>query len=353
MWRFASRVGGRIALASCRVGQTRGLAVGAVAVNAAGLAWCDAEEDRLYEEAKIKVYERWRSSATRAKEANAEGHKDEAERCFRAAVSDAELFTSRDPRLASSLNNLADFLRLEKRYAESAPLYARAVACFQKALGRDHPLLGLALHNQASLLVEMGELELAMPAFERSLKVKTRAFGAEHEECAKTLFHMAKLCTLQKQPERAEQLYSDALSIALIKDGVAGARPCRWRLQQSLVRMESSNGADAEQLHKTAVEQARAAGKPLVHVYEAYAKFLSAAGHNEPAMEMLDNALSSVKAEQHKVAILLRMARVCENKNQLLDRAVALVDASQVLQAEEKHAQLERIAIERKREGGN
>ena len=56
MWRFASRVGGRIALASCQVGQTRGLAVGAVAVNAAGWAWCDAEEDRLYEEAKIKVY---------------------------------------------------------------------------------------------------------------------------------------------------------------------------------------------------------------------------------------------------------------------------------------------------------
>ena len=119
MWRFASRLGGRIALASCRVGQTRGLAVGAVAVNAAGLAWCDAEEDRLYEEAKIKVpclhpitssydpawlqvYERWRSSATRAKEANAEGHKDEAERCFRAAVSDAELFTSRDPRCAQT-----------------------------------------------------------------------------------------------------------------------------------------------------------------------------------------------------------------------------------------------------------
>ena len=41
--------------------------------------------------------------------------------------------------------------------------------------------------------------------------------------------------------------------------------------------------------------------KNCLAVYEAYAKFLSAAGRNEPAMEMLDNALSSVKAEQQKV----------------------------------------------------
>ena len=47
------------------------------------------------------------------------------------------------------------------------------------------------------------------------------------------------------------------------------------------------------------------------------------------------------------------MARACESKNQLFDRAIALVNASQVLQEEEKHAQLERIAIERKREAGN
>ena len=67
------------------------------------------------------------------------------------------------------------------------------------------------------------------------MQVKTRAFGAEHEECAKTLFHMAKLCTLQKQPERAEQLYSDALSIALVSQAhlrhvsLVGFADQRWR----------------------------------------------------------------------------------------------------------------------------
>ena len=38
---------------------------------------------------------------------------------------------------------------------EAAPLYKRAVAAWEKALGPDHPLVATGLNNQAELLRQM------------------------------------------------------------------------------------------------------------------------------------------------------------------------------------------------------
>ena len=59
------------------------------------------------------------------------------------------------------------------------------------------------------------------------------------------MFHMAKLCTLQKQPQRAEQLYSAALSIALVSEthlrhvSLVGFVDQRWRSWGSLMSVSS------------------------------------------------------------------------------------------------------------------
>ncbi len=68
-----------------------------------------------------------------------EGNYVEGEKHFRAALKAAEGFGPEDPRLAASLGGLAEVLRLQGRYAEAEPLYKRALAINEMALGPEHP----------------------------------------------------------------------------------------------------------------------------------------------------------------------------------------------------------------------
>jgi len=68
-----------------------------------------------------------------------QGNYAEAEEHWKAALKEAENFGPQDPRLATSLNNLAEIYRAQGRYAEAEPLYQQALAIDEKALGPDHP----------------------------------------------------------------------------------------------------------------------------------------------------------------------------------------------------------------------
>ena len=54
--------------------------------------------------------------------------------------------------MALSLNNLALLYKDQGRYAEAEPLYKRALAIWEKALGPEHPHVATILENYAALL---------------------------------------------------------------------------------------------------------------------------------------------------------------------------------------------------------
>ena len=56
----------------------------------------------------------------------------------RAALKAAERFGPEDPRLANTLIGLGASLQAQRKYAEAEPLFERAVAIHEKALGPDH-----------------------------------------------------------------------------------------------------------------------------------------------------------------------------------------------------------------------
>ena len=55
----------------------------------------------------------------------------------------------------SVLRNSQDSLTAQGKLEEAAPLYKRAVAVWEKALGPDHPQVAAGLNNQAGLLSDM------------------------------------------------------------------------------------------------------------------------------------------------------------------------------------------------------
>lgn len=76
----------------------------------------------------------------------------EAEKQLSAALKKAEDFGPQDPRLAGTLNNLAEVYRAQGKYTEAEPLYQRAVVIAEKALGQNHSYVARVLANYAALL---------------------------------------------------------------------------------------------------------------------------------------------------------------------------------------------------------
>jgi hypothetical protein len=86
-------------------------------------------------------------------------------------------------------------------YAAARPLYERALAICEKALGPEHPSTATSLNNLASLLQDQGDLAGARPLFERALAIREKALGPEHPSTAQSLNNLASL--LQDQGDLA------------------------------------------------------------------------------------------------------------------------------------------------------
>ena len=121
-----------------RLGTTRWLLVGVLCLALWTTALAQQTQWEKLNGAGMEAYERGRYA--------------EAEKLWLAALKEAKTFVGDDPRLATSLNNLAELYRAQGKYAQAEPLYQRALAIWQKALGPEHPQVAMVLENYAALL---------------------------------------------------------------------------------------------------------------------------------------------------------------------------------------------------------
>ena len=74
-----------------------------------------------------------------------QGNYGKAEEEWQAAMREAEKFGPEDPRLATSLSNLAVLYGAQGMYEEAEPLFKRSLAIKAKVLGPDHPSVATSL----------------------------------------------------------------------------------------------------------------------------------------------------------------------------------------------------------------
>ncbi len=81
---------------------------------------------------------------------------------------------SQTRKTATFLSNLAGLYQTQGRYAEAEPLYKRALAIEEKALGPEHPNVATSLENYAALLRETGRAAEAdkMAARAKAIRMK-------------------------------------------------------------------------------------------------------------------------------------------------------------------------------------
>ena len=88
----------------------------------------------------------WESTTAAAYQAYEAGRYAEAEKLFLTTVNQAEAFPSNDPRLATSLNNLAALYDSKGMYSRAEPLYLRSLALVDAA-GRRYRVRRRQLRN--------------------------------------------------------------------------------------------------------------------------------------------------------------------------------------------------------------
>ncbi len=81
----------------------------------------------------------WSHACQQGKIAFEQSNWGQAERCFKAAVKEAESFGAKDVRLANSLTNLGVLYNCRGLTAKAAPAFERAIAIKQAALGPENP----------------------------------------------------------------------------------------------------------------------------------------------------------------------------------------------------------------------
>ncbi len=155
------------------------------------------------------------------------GKYPEALESAKKALSEAEAeFGATDPRVARSLNNLAEIYRSQANYDEAEPLWKRALEIRTKAFGRNHPDVAISLNNLAGAYFEQGKFAEAEKMFRGAIDVMEKSLGSDHPDLAISLVNMAAAYRAMGKIPGAKPLYRPRYSHP--GKGV-GTRPSRSR----------------------------------------------------------------------------------------------------------------------------
>jgi len=117
------------------------------------------------------------------------------------------------PEVATSLNSLAELLRLTGDYGGARPLYERALKIREQVLGPNHRDVTTSLNNLALVLQAIGDYAGARTLFERALKTREQTLGPNHSWVALSLNNLARLLLIIGDYAAAKPLYERALKI--------------------------------------------------------------------------------------------------------------------------------------------
>jgi len=105
----------------------------------------------------------WERHMRAGEAAYQQGDYAEAVNQTKASLKAAEAFGSDDPRLATSLNNLAVICEAQGWYGEAEPLFQRSLVTREMAFGPEHLDVAASLNNLASLYRAQGKYAEAKP----------------------------------------------------------------------------------------------------------------------------------------------------------------------------------------------
>jgi eukaryotic-like serine/threonine-protein kinase len=122
------------------------------------------------------------------------------------------------PDLSSGLSNLGDVALKTGNRAKAKNCYERAVTIMDAA-NQNNPELGRYLVGLAGVLLEEKDVNGAQKHYERSLKLRVKAFGPSHPDVGQSLGGLANCAAARGHAKEAEELYEKGLAMCRKPDG--------------------------------------------------------------------------------------------------------------------------------------
>ena len=147
----------------------------------------------------------------------AEGHLQrgafqQAEQFARSALKEAETLPPSHRGAGQSLSTLSLALRLQGKHAEALPLAQRLVAIRTKQYGLDDTSTGIALHNNAEILIAMARYAEAAELQARALAAFEKKLGPVHQNSASAMHNMGAIQLKLGRYAEAEKYLRRALA---------------------------------------------------------------------------------------------------------------------------------------------
>lgn len=101
--------------------------------------------------------------------------------------------------VAASLNNLSKFYYIQGRFNLAEPLTQRFVEIYEKNLGENHPDVATGLHNMATIYHMQGKYREAEPIYRRALKIRQKALGVDHPDTVKLMKNLTTLTQITRR----------------------------------------------------------------------------------------------------------------------------------------------------------
>jgi tetratricopeptide (TPR) repeat protein len=109
--------------------------------------------------------------------------------------------------MATALHDLAAIYHVQGQYARAEPLYLRALAIREKALGPNHPFVVATLADLAEMESARGNYGRAAEHYARAVQIRQDAFGTDDRRVAETLAGYAAV--LRKTSHRHEAEWAE------------------------------------------------------------------------------------------------------------------------------------------------
>ena len=108
------------------------------------------------------------------------GNYSDAEKQFKAALTETEKLSTDDWRLTKTLGNLAEVYRFQSKYSQATPYFQRLLEISEASFGPDHPNVAAHLNNLAGNYQAQGMLAEAAPLYKRALDIWERNLGPDN-----------------------------------------------------------------------------------------------------------------------------------------------------------------------------
>jgi tetratricopeptide (TPR) repeat protein len=173
------------------------------------------------EEALLEAY--WAADASRHDEVRAEvaanlvwvtgflrGQSERSQHWVRTADAVLQRIGGHELLQAWLLTNRGGIYELQGKKEEALRMHEEALALKVKALGRDHPDVGLSEGNLAVVLEDLGRNQEALAHVDRSIEVIAKGYGAEHPELAVQHFNRGEILAALGRFREARQAFERA-----------------------------------------------------------------------------------------------------------------------------------------------